>query len=90
MPLAGGLSVTFPDPPMLEWQWTGAAGMGVTGIAGALQEAGINRRALWGLEEAWLRKTKRMRCGHANIMMHRAMWTYAVAIVYIMIIIYMF
>jgi len=38
MPLAGGLSVTFPDPPMLEWQWTGAAGMGVTGIAGALQE----------------------------------------------------
>ena len=48
MPLAGGLSVTFPDPPMLEWQWTGAAGMGVTGIAGALQEAGINRRALWG------------------------------------------
>ena len=42
-----------------------------------------------GLEEAWLRKTKRMRCGHANIMMHRAMWTYAVAIVYIMII-YMF
>ena len=35
----GGLSFTFPDPPKLTWEWTGVAGMGITGIAGALEEA---------------------------------------------------
>lgn len=38
LPLMGGLSLTFPDPPKLTWQWTGVAGMGITGIAGALEE----------------------------------------------------
>ena len=40
---------------MLTWQWTGAAGMGVTGIAGALQEAGDQQEGSLGLEEGWLR-----------------------------------
>ena len=39
LPLMGGLSFTFPDPPKLTWEWTGVAGMGITGIAGALEEA---------------------------------------------------